>query len=330
MPHMDNNGHIDRALTNISVAYQQGADAFIADKVFPMITVVKQSDVYFSYSKADAFRDDVRERGKGAESVGFEWNVHEADPYYCKKYAIHYDISPEEKVNYDAPLNLDRDTVEILTGKVLLNREINFKNKFLKTGIWGKDITGVASGATGNQVVKWSVATSTPLEDINKIMLDMASKTGVKPNFAIMSPNVLYALKQHDEIMDLIKYTQQGVITTQLIAKLFELDDIFIPWGVVNSGPATKDGEDASATTNFIYSGTMLVGYRPKTASLKTPSAGYIFAWTGLEGSSAYGSRITRIRMDELGYGTERIEAEMAYDQKQICADMGTFLTDLI
>lgn len=327
---MENNGHIDRALTNMSVAYQQGAGAFIADKVFPMITVTKQSDVYFNYSKADMFRDDVRERGKGAESAGFEWNVTEADPYYCKKYSLHYDISPEEKVNYDEPLNVDRDTTEILTEKMLLNREINFKNKFLKSGVWGRDITGVASGATGNQIVKWSVGSSTPIEDMNEIMLTMASKTGRKPNFAIMSPDVLYKLKQHEEIMDLIKYTQTGVITEQLIASLFGLDEIFIPWGVVNDGPATKDGDDAAATTNFIYSGSMLVGYRPKTASLKTPSAGYIFAWTGLEGSSAYGSRITRIRMDELGYGTERIEAEMAYDQKQICADMGVYLKDLI
>ena len=65
-----NSTHIDRALTNISVAYMQSADTFIADKVFPMIPVQKQSDTYFEYDKESFFRDDARERAKGTESAG--------------------------------------------------------------------------------------------------------------------------------------------------------------------------------------------------------------------------------------------------------------------
>ena len=74
----------------------------------------------------------------------------------------------------------------------------------------------------------------------------------------------------------------------------------------------------------------MLLGYRTPSPRLKSPSVGYIFAWTGLEGSSAYGSRIVRMPMDMLGLGTERIEAEMAYDMKVICPDMGVFLSNLV
>ena len=41
MPKMQNI-HIDRALTNMSVAYMQDADVFIAGKVFLIIPVQKQ------------------------------------------------------------------------------------------------------------------------------------------------------------------------------------------------------------------------------------------------------------------------------------------------
>src|SRR5574344_634283 len=102
MPTLPNLGHIDRALTNISVAYTQSADAFIADKVFPTIPVQKRSDVYFIYNKEDMFRDEVQERGQGAESVGGDYNLNIADPYYCKRYAYHYDITQEEKTNFDS------------------------------------------------------------------------------------------------------------------------------------------------------------------------------------------------------------------------------------
>jgi len=327
MPEMRNLGHIDRALTNISVAYMQGADAFIADKVFPIIRVQKQSDVYFEYSKADNFRNEVQERGRGAESAGGNWNVHIADPYYCRKYAYHYDITEEERVNYDKPLDVERDTVEWLGHKMLLKREIDFANKFFKTGVWRTD--------TNKTSDKWSSQTSDPVKDVNDAMLQMAEETAVKPNFAIMSPDVFYALKNHEGIMDRIKYTQKGIITLDLIASLFELDRIYVPWAVYNDeAQVPKMTEPADSETkinmNFIYKGCMLLGHCAGRPSLKAPTAGYIFAWTGLEGASAFGNRMVRIKMDQLGLGTERFEMEMAYDMRVISKDCGHFFYNLV
>lgn len=327
MPEMRNLGHIDRALTNISVAYMQGADAFIADKVFPIIRVQKQSDVYFEYSKADNFRNEVQERGRGAESAGGNWNARIADPYYCRKYAYHYDITEEERVNYDKPLDVERDTVEWLGHKMLLKREIDFASKFFKTGVWKND--------TNKSADKWSSQTSDPVKDVNNAMLEMAEETAVKPNFAIMSPDVFYALKNHEGIMDRIKYTQKGIITLDLIASLFELDRIFVPWAVYNDeAQVPKMTEPADSETkinmNFIYKGCMLLGHCAGRPSLKAPTAGYIFAWTGLEGASAYGNRMVRIKMDQLGLGTERFEMEMAYDMKVISKDCGHFFYNLV
>ena len=59
--------HIDKALTNLSVKYFQDASNFIADKVFPVVPVAKQSDRYFMYKKEDWFRDDARLRAMEAE-----------------------------------------------------------------------------------------------------------------------------------------------------------------------------------------------------------------------------------------------------------------------
>lgn len=325
MPEIANLGHIDRAMTNISVAYFQADNAFIADKVFPIVPVKKQSDVYFEYSKADMYRNEVKERGRGAESSGGNWNVQLADPYYCRKFAFHYDITQEERVNYDEPLNVDRDTTEWLAAKMLLKREVDFSEKYFKTGIWGTDIQ-----ANGTTVKKFSDASGDPVELVNSYMLQFAENSGMRPNFIIMAPDVLYALKNHDAIMDRIKYTQKGVITIDLIAALFEVEKIFVPWGICNVGPTTPGYDETLEDTKFIYKGKMLLGYRPQRASLKQASAGYIFAWTGLEGASAYGSRMVRIKMDQLGLGTERLEMEMAYDQKVICKDMGMFFYDLV
>ena len=111
----------------------------------------------------------------------------------------------------------------------------------------------------------------------------MAENSGIKPNFAIMSPDVLYALKNHDSIMDRIKYTQKGIITLDLIAALFELDTIYVPWGICNVGPATPGYDETKDDISFIYKGKMLLGFRatrpspprrPGTCSARLAGAG--------------------------------------------------------
>ena len=79
MPTMQN-AHIDRAMTNISVAYLQEANAFIADKVFPIVPVKRQSDVYYQYSKEDFMRDEAQERGAATESAGGDYGVEAQEP----------------------------------------------------------------------------------------------------------------------------------------------------------------------------------------------------------------------------------------------------------
>ena len=90
---------------------------------------------------------------------------------------------------------------------------------------------------------------------------------------------------------------------------------------------AAKGKED---NVNFIMGKHALLCYSNPTPALKKPSAGYIFAWTGLEGSGAYGNRIVRLPMDMLGLGTERIEGEAAFDCKQIAADLGVFFKNIV
>lgn len=63
---------------------------------------------------------------------------------------------------------------------------------------------------------------------------------------------------------------------------------------------------------------------------LKVPSAGYIFSWAGLLGAGAYGNRIMRIPVPLLGAGTERVEGEMAFDQKIVAADLGVFFAGAV
>ncbi len=323
MPTMQN-AHIDRALTNISVAYLQDADAFIADKVFPIVPVKRQSDVFYTYNKGDFMRDEAQVRGAGTESAGGDYGVEANDPYYCRKHAFHKDVTEEERANYDEPLNADTDATDFVSQKMLIRREMEWASKYFKAGVWGTEIAGGATAGEGT-VVKWDVATSNPIKDITDAAVKMAGETGFKPNTLVLSPYAFNALKNHEDVLDRIKYTSKGIVTADLLAQLFEVEKVYVAWSVVNS--AAKGATDA---VDFIYGKGALLCYSNPRPALKKPSAGYIFAWTGLEGSGAYGNRIVRLPMDQLGLGTERIEGEVAFDSKLICKDMGIFFTDIV
>lgn len=324
MPKMQD-AHIDRAMTNISVAYLQDASAFIADKVFPIVPVRRQSDVFYVYNKGDFMRDEAQVRGAGTESAGGDYGVAASDPYHCRKHAFHYDVTEEERANYDEPLNADTDATEFVSQKMLIRREMEWASKFFKTGVWGTEITGAGSNPSSGQAIKWNLATSNPILDITNAAVQMASETGYRPNTLVLSPFAFNALKNHEDILDRIKYTQKGIVTTDLLATLFEVQHVYVAWSVVNS--AAKGATDS---VSFIMGKHALLCYANPSPALRKPSAGYIFAWTGLEGAGAYGNRIVRLPMDVLGLGTERIEGEIAFDAKKICGDLGVFFKDIV
>ena len=324
MPKMQD-AHIDRAMTNISVAYLQDASAFIADKVFPIVPVRRQSDVFYVYNKGDFMRDEAQVRGAGTESAGGDYGVAASDPYHCRKHAFHYDVTEEERANYDEPLNADTDATEFVSQKMLIRREMEWASKFFKTGVWGTEITGTDSNPSSGQAIKWNLATSNPILDITNAAVQMASETGYRPNTLVLSPFAFNALKNHEDILDRIKYTQKGIVTTDLLATLFEVQHVYVAWSAVNS--AAKGATDS---VSFIMGKHALLCYANPSPALRKPSAGYIFAWTGLEGAGAYGNRIVRLPMDVLGLGTERIEGEIAFDAKKICGDLGVFFKDIV
>ena len=319
------NIHIDRALTNLSVAYMQSADVFIAGKVFPIVPVQKQSDLFFIYEKEDFFRDEAAERAAGTESAGGDYEIKQSEPYYCRVYAFHKDVNEQERVNADDPLNPDKDAQEFVSHKLLLRRENIWAQNYFKTGVWGTEVVGVDTTPEAGQTLRFDNPLSDPVKLIRDLKTKMIEETGYAPNKLILSPYAYNALCDHEAILDRVKYTQKGMITKDLLCSLFELDEILVPYAIQNTKVKGATGE-----MEFVVGKHALLVHAPSTPGIKKPSAGYTFAWKGLQGAGAYGNRVVRIPMPWLGMDTERIEGEMAFDQRIICKDLGYFLKDIV
>jgi Phage major capsid protein E len=316
--------HVNRPLTNMSVAYFQSAENFVADKVFPPIPVTKQSDRYFVYDKGDFFRSEMENRAPGTESAGGGYRLDSTPTYFCHKKSVHKDIDDDTRANSDEPLNQDRDATIWVTQQGLIKRDIDWAAAYFGTGKWGTDLAGVTGTPTAGQFKRWDETASDPISDLADESVAIESKTGYLPNTLVLSPRVYNALRNNAAVLDRIKYTQKGQITREMLASLFDLERVLVARGVQNTGP--EEGTDA---IDYIVNtkGALLV-YSAPSPSLQMPSGGYTFTWTGLLGAGAHGGRIKKFRMDHLD--SDRIEIDMAYDQKLVAADVGSFFNDAI
>ena len=292
--------HVNRPLTNVSLAMLQDPAAFAVLRAFRNIGVDKQSDVYFKYDRSYWNRSEMKLRAPATEAPTGGYTVDASNTYNCRVYSLGKDIPDEVRANADAPLNLDSETTRWLTGQALIFKEKQFATSFLTTSVWWKDKTGVAAAPTADQFVKWSdLANSDPIKDVRGWKREILANTGQEARVLMLGRDVYDTLLDHPDIIDRIKYgqTQPGpaIVTSQTLAAVFDLDDI-----VVSSAIENTANEGATAAHSFIVgAGKGLLLHRPPSPGLMTPAPAYHWSWRGLDGAyNNLGVAISRYRID--------------------------------
>lgn len=314
--------HYSAPLTNYSLAYVQDQANFIAPRAFPVISVPVQTNRYYIYNRSEWNRAEAKLRAPATKSAGGGWTL-TTDTYFADVWAIHKDNAQQDYDNADAAFDLDSDATAYVTQQILLRQDLEFINTFFGTGKWTGDQTGVASAPAANQFLQWNDANATPVKDIRAQVTNVALRTGgFKPNVLILGPQAYQALLDSPSIINRIQYSTGGVVTTQLLAQLFDVDRVLVAWSVQNTA-----AEGATETSAFLYGKSALLAYSSPLARMKQPTAGLVFAWNGRFGAQG-GIRMKRFPLDELD--AVRIEGESWFDMKLVDAGLGVYFTTAV
>ena len=307
--------HVDQLLTNVSIGYSNAG--YIADQIFPVVPVDKQSDKYLTYDKSHWFRNEAKIRATGTKSERGGWN-YSSDTYFCDRFSYGHEICDEERDNADNAFQLDSDAAEFATDKILMQREVAFAGDFFKTSVWGTDKTG------GTDFTRWSdYAGSAPLVDVSDWMDTIEASIGREANRLVMGKQVWTKLKWHPDLIDTIKYTQRAQMGLDLAATLLEVDRILVGRAIYTTSP--EGTAEASVSYSRIWGKHALLIYVPNTPSLRQPAAGYTFTWQRVPQSLRY---IKRMRDEERE--ADLIEANAYYDHKVTGAAAGLFGSTVI
>lgn len=320
--------HVNRPLTNFSQMYLQREDAFVARTAFPNLPVQMQSDLYYEFDRGDFYRDEAKERADGTESQGGSFNL-ATNPYFARVYAFHKDVTDRQRVNQDTPVRLDQSATRYVTHKLLIRRERVMTTNLFSANLW---FNGTGAPSAG-QNVDWSAASSDPIGNVRSAIRGVHQATGYRPNKALIGRQAYDTLLDNDEILSRITggatTAQPAKVMRELLAALFELDEINVMDSVVNTATKTntKDTLNDDESNSFIGGDNMLVYYAPDSAGLEEPTGGIQFSWTGLIGSTGDGMRIKRFRQEHLE--ADRIEGQMSFDYKLTAGSLGHLFTSV-
>lgn len=320
-----NQVHVNRPLISFAVGYMQKQEDYVADKVFPIVPVKNKSDNYAVVPKEDWFRDEAAERAPATESAGSDYEVDLTPTYNARRYAFHKDISDEERSNTDAPIaDVDRRATRFVMQKLLIKKEKLWVSKFFTTGVWTTELTGVNGAPAGaTEFTKWDKSSSDPIKLIDDLRTTIAQLTAHRPNKLVLGPRAWIALKNNAAVLARLGDSERAIITLRVMAQLLELDEVLVPYGVENRA---KKG--AAADFQFIHGANALLVYTTDAPAMDEPTGGYTFSWTGLQGA---GGSVVRIRKLPVPLkDADRIDGDMAFDQKVVAPDVGVFFNGVV
>ena len=292
--------HVDKLLTNVSVQYKNAE--YVADRVFPFVPVEKESDLFRVYQRN--FRLPETRRANNAEAREHSFDI-STSSYILKRHALKDYISDDDAMNYDMG-SLRSDTVEELTDKILLRLESDVAGMFTSTS-WSLNTSLSAAQQWSGDTV-----TSNPIPLFDTAATSVLRNSGFMPNIGIMPYESMIAAKNHQSVLERLKYTT-AESNDRLLAALFNLPELLVPKASIDT---SQKGQAESISA--LWGDNCFVGYRAPNPSPRRPSAGYIFRRAK--------SYVKRYRVEERE--SEAIEAQMQFDAKVVASLAGYLLKD--
>lgn len=299
--------HIDVPVTNILLSYEP--QGLIAPSIYPIVPVDKETNVYYTFPKADTLRlhDAFRARGRAANRIHFDVS---SDTYAVKNYSLAMDIPLEDIDNADNPIDIRGSAGR----RVLNGLNLAWEDRLAVTLTTTTNMT--SSTALANA---WDNLTNTdPVNDLYIGRDAIRKLTGFTPNVAIFADIAWSHFSRHPDIIEFIRgkgdSTGGGPVAEAQVATAFGWDRVLIGKGLKNTA-----GEGLAGSFSDIWSTACVLLYVNPSPGLMEPSHGYTFRWTpaGLPGALAV-ERYTNQREK-----TESVEVHMFQDEKVTGTDLG-------
>lgn len=257
---------IDPVLTTLAQGYSD--PEFVGDVLFPAVPVEIAGGQIIEFGK-ESFKLYTTQRAPGTHFKRVQFG-YLGKPYALENHGLEVAL-PSEHVR-DAQKG---PGIDLSSRAVSLNLSVNKRSlEVQQAGL----ATNPANYAADSKVAlagtsKWSDPASKPITQIAEYRETIRAKTGRYPNTALFSALAWKAFINNPEVLDRIKFTQTGIVTTELAAVLLQIPKIKIGLGVLSN--------DSNVNTDIWGNNCVLAYTSLGKLGAEEPSYGYTYTLTG-------------------------------------------------
>ena len=207
--------HSDTFLSNMSQMYAN--DSYIGERLLAVVPVSKRTDKYAVYPQREMFEapsDLLTSQKARANEIS---ETRSSASYDLLDYGLENFVSNETLDNQDLPFNERAAATEHLAEHLHRLREIRISTLLTTAGNYGSGNTTTLSGSD-----RWdSGAGGNPVKIIQDAKAALFNGPGASDIFMFSSLAVFNVLARHQQLLDLQKYTINGLLTPDAIARYF-------------------------------------------------------------------------------------------------------------
>jgi len=209
--------HSDTFLSNLSQAYAN--DSYIGERLILSVPVQKRTNKYAIYPQREMFEapsDLLTSERARANEVS---HTRTSASYELLDYGLENFVSNETLDTQDLPFNERADMVTELSEHMARKREVRDADLLTTAANYGSGNTVTLAGSD-----QWnSAAGGNPIKDIQAAKAALFNGPGATDAYAFSSLDVFNVLARHLQLLDLQKYTINGLLTPEAIARYFGL-----------------------------------------------------------------------------------------------------------
>lgn len=251
--------HVNKLLSNVSVQYKN--EEYVWDKIWPLIPVQKDTDLYRIYDRNFKIPETSRAPKGVANEFTFEFST---SSYSLEQHALKDYVGVDEEQNNDMG-SIKVDTTESLTDAIYRRCELMTAALFTKTS-WSLSVSLAAGSAFSD-----NTTTSDPVRVFDTGGATVIANSGKAPQFGILPLAGYLSVKNHVSVLDRVKYTSSEM-SKSMIQAVLGLSELHVPKSIYDSAANGLSFVGAPFFSNAF------LGWKPPGAGgLKTPSCGYTF-----------------------------------------------------
>lgn len=294
--------HVDAALTNLAIKFRNMA--LVAERIFPVVPVVKESDKYYIFRQEELIIEKAL-RAAGAESKEIKWDV-DTSTYSAEEYALKHLVPDRIMDNADNVVRPKMTSTQKLTDKLLLAQERRVQQIAQNT-------TFITNNAAPS--VQWDQASPNIENDVDVAKNSVRTNAGVEASSIVLAYKVAQIVKRDTTVRNLIRYTVPG----DVLLRNGDLPPVLWNLEVIIAGAIRNTANEAAAQSlSDIWTDDVLVFYKEATPSIDALSLGYIFR---------VGNFVTKTWREEPRAG-DMVEVSVIEDEKAVAAAAGYLITN--